>query len=363
MTSFYKIQGTSMIVNVDQLLFMSRDESRKEPPYVLRFVYAGNTISQVTFDSLEGLEGVERQLQDHLVQRNQQLHDLVRGHEDLTATSVAQKTSAPSGSNPARLPRRGLTEPQNRAHWEAVGARILDADADPANWFVSVDLPAGWRRSGSDTRDLVDERCRVRARERYQVPLDRDRGARIDLLSRFSILRVTSVWADGRRRLSYVVTDHDATTLFWAPGVTLYRPEDLGHEAVWSSRLNLTLERIAKLTCLTWLSDRGVERPTDPAAYWYLAIERADPADPGPVPRTPEAGGRVQTGIQAVRSARERDVYLFLGGSRGEPVDRQWWVTPDEVEELSRSRGISTSMFWIDRGSPPLTERPPVLDP
>jgi hypothetical protein len=67
MTSFYKIQGTSMIVNVDQLLFMSRDESRKEPPYVLRFVYAGNTISQVTFDSLEGLEGVERQLQDHLV--------------------------------------------------------------------------------------------------------------------------------------------------------------------------------------------------------------------------------------------------------------------------------------------------------
>ncbi len=63
MPRFYKVPGVHLILDLDQVVLVSMDESRVGPPYVLKIQMSHAIFSTINFATVAELAFVERELE------------------------------------------------------------------------------------------------------------------------------------------------------------------------------------------------------------------------------------------------------------------------------------------------------------
>lgn len=66
MARFYKVPRTHLIVDLERIILVSRDDTRTFPPYILKIQMTGTILSTLSFPRLEDLELTEKNLEKAL---------------------------------------------------------------------------------------------------------------------------------------------------------------------------------------------------------------------------------------------------------------------------------------------------------
>ena len=251
------------------------------------------------------------------------------------------------------LPRIGLLG-EDRARWESVGVRILDeGDSTRAGTedalFCRVELPAGWRKVPADHylyTNLVDQRGRERGQIFYKAAFY-DRSANITMLRRFGVKR-DYARDDFRSVIQYQVTD-GGVVVFRSEERSAYDTGKTGEHGVRAYALNDVIEMALKLSCLTWLAERGIV-DHDPAANWDADVAPAgvDEAPP-PIGAPP---GRL-SGHDAIALARGRKSKVLVGD---DDPKHALEVHPDDAQKIVDDRKFDEGIFWIDEPAPAVAQ-------
>lgn len=146
-----------------------------------------------------------------------------------------------------------------RADFEAMGFKF-GADAD--DLFVSVTMPAGWKKKATDHSmwsDLVDEKGRTRAQMFYKAAFY-DRKAHVNLVPRFSIGRYEGSTESGER-----VDERAAPADHWR--VTVKDGENVIHLAGTCKARDYDAQDKLDEKAVAWLKERYPDYENK-RAYW-----------------------------------------------------------------------------------------------
>ena len=63
MPRFYKVPGVHLILDLDQVILVSMDESKAGPPYTLEITLYGSIVNSINFADVSEFAFVERELE------------------------------------------------------------------------------------------------------------------------------------------------------------------------------------------------------------------------------------------------------------------------------------------------------------